>query len=301
MNLKNIDRDSLLIWLYIEISEYYNQSELSLFTARFSNNYRPYFTDAELLACATFTEILGLKTKKEGYNYLKSHYSDWFPFLPCYEIYNRKLNKFSAAIRYIYNVIVHKYGTVNKRHAVIDTEPIEVCQPQHSQHAKAAQPFVSKGYCAAKKKYYVGAKLQVVAQARDYKLPFPFEFALATAATHDLDIAKETLPYSGFEQVNLYGDLAYKDKQFQLDLFKEKGIQIVTPVKKKKGQPYLTLFEKANNAIHSSIRQPIDTLFAWINDQTGIQNASKVRSVDGLFYHVSIKMLAALILMLIKF
>jgi len=301
MNLKNIDRDSLLIWLYIEVTDCYNQSELPFFTARFSNNNKPFFTDAELLACATFTEVIGHKNKKDGYHYLKSHYSNWFPCLPCYEIYIRKLNKFGNAIRYIYSVIVHKYGTINKQHALIDTEPIEVCQPQHSQHAKAAQPFVTKGYCAAKKKYYIGAKLQVVAQARDNKLPFPLEFALATASFHDLEIAKATLPYSGFEQVKLYADLAYKDNQFQLDLFEEKGIQIVTPVKKKKGQPHLTLFEKANNTIHASVRQPIDSLFAWINDQTGIQNASKVRSVEGLFYHVSIKMLAALILMLIKF
>ena len=301
MNLKNIDRDSLLIWLYSEITDYYQQTELALFTARFSNNYKPVFTDAELLACATFTEILGFQNKKNGYKYLKSHYHSWFPFLPCYEIYNRKLNKFSDAIRYIFKIIVRKYGTNNKRYILIDTEPIEVCQPQHSQHSKAAQPFVTKGYCAAKKKYYIGAKLQVVAQARYNKLPFPFEFDLATASLHDLDIAKTTLPNSGFEQVKLYSDLAYIDSQFQLDLFNEKGIQIITPVKKKKGRPPLSLFEKAYNSIHASIRQPIDTLFAWINDLTGIQNASYVRSVQGLFYHVSIKMLAAVILMLIKF
>lgn len=151
MNLKHFDRDLLLIWLYAEICDYFQQTELALYTARFSNNYRPIFTDAELLACATFTETLGFKNKKDGYNYLKSHYYTWFPFLPCYEIYSRKLNRFSEAIRYIFRVIVYKYGTVNKHHILIDTEPIEVCQPQHSQHSKAAQPFVTKGYCAAKK------------------------------------------------------------------------------------------------------------------------------------------------------
>jgi hypothetical protein len=301
MKLKFIDRDSLLIWLYIEILEIYQQSELPLFTVRFSNNYKPIFTDAELFTCAIFTEVFGHRSKKDGYNYIKSHYANWFPCLPCYEIYNRKLNKFSGAIRYIYKVLAQKYGTVNQRHAVIDTEPIEVCQPQHSLHAKAARPFVAKGYCAAKKKFYVGAKLQVVAQDRKNKLPFPFEFALASASFHDLEIAKATLPYSEFEHVNLYADLAYNDNQFQLDLFEEKGINVITPIKKKKGQQHLTLFEKATNSIHASVRQPIDTLFGWINDQTGIQNASKVRSVDGLFYHVSVKMLAALILMLIKF
>ena len=181
--------------------------------------------------------------------------------------------------------------------ALIDTEPVEVCQPQHSHQTKAAQPFAQKGYCAAKRKYYVGAKLQIVAHARVNKLPVPYEFALASASFHDLDIAKSTLPYSDFENIELYGDLAYQDQQFQLELFEQKKIHLITPIKKKKGQHNLFLFQQASNSIHSSTRQPVDTLFGWINKKTGIQNASRVRSVDGLFYHVSIKMLAALILM----
>jgi len=301
MSFKFNDRDSILIWLYVEISELFQQTELALYTTRFSNNDTPLFTDAELFTCSVFAEVVGHKTKKDGYKYIKHHYYDWFPTLPCYEIYSRKLNKYSEALRYIYKAFAHKYGKVNGRYAVIDTEPIEVCQPQHAQYSMAAQPFVSKGYCAAKKKYYIGAKLQIVAQDRKNKLPFPYEFALASASFHDLEIAKATLPYSDYENINLYGDLAYKDKQFQLELFEEKSIDIITPIKKQKGQKHLTLFQQANNSIHSSIRQPIDTLFGWINDQTGIQKASKVRSVDGLFYHISVKMLAALILMICKF
>ena len=62
--------------------------------------------------------------------------------------------------------------------------------------------------------------------ARINKLPFPFEFALASAAMHDLEIAKDTLPSSEYENIDLYADLAYKDQQFQLDLFEEKAINL---------------------------------------------------------------------------
>ena len=295
------DRDTLLIWLYLEISNICNSKQMSLFVIRLSNNQSPIFTDAELFTCATFTELLGYHSKKAGYEYLKAHYHSWFPALPCYEVYSRKLNKFSESIRKLYQVFVRKYNRTNHMPALIDTEPIEVCQPQHSHHAKTAQPFADKGYCAAKRKYYFGAKLQIVAQARENKLPFPYEFALASASFHDLDIAKSTLPYSDFDNSDLYGDLAYQDETFQLELFNEKRIQLITPIKKKKGQHNLFLFQQANNSIHSSIRQPIDTLFGWINKKTGIQDASRVRSVEGLFYHVSIKMLAALILMIVQF
>ncbi len=166
----------------------------------------------------------------------KKHYHQWFPQLPTYEVYNRKLNKSYEAIGYIYKAIRRKYGQAERPVAMIDTASIEVCQAQHSHNSKVAQPFVSKGYCAAKKKYYISAKLQIVAQGRTHKLPLPLEFALAFASIHDLVIAKETLPESEVENIDFYGDKAYIDKIFQIEFFEHKGINMITPIKKAKGQ-----------------------------------------------------------------
>ncbi|WP_217646396.1 hypothetical protein [Nitrosomonas sp. Nm34] len=44
----------------------------------------------------------------------------------------------------------------------------------------------------------------------------------------------------------------------------------------------------------SRVRQPIKTLFAWIEEKTGIECASKVRSYKGLMAHVFGKLAAAL-------
>ena len=300
MKLRFDDRDCVLIWLYLEIERLFAQTELPLYTERLSNNASPFFTDAELFTCALFAELTKCRDRKSGYLYIAKHYGDWFPNLPCYEVYNRKLNNYHEALTYIFSALQVKYGHADQPLALIDTEPIEVCQPQHSRRARAAKPFVSKGYCPAKKRYYVGAKLQIIAQGRRNQLPFPAEYYIATAATHDLDIAKETLPDSDFEFIDLYGDLAYPDGDFERELYDHKGIRLNLPNKKPKGQE-LTLFQKAENSIHSSIRQPVDALFAWIDGQTGIQQASKVRSVTGLFLHIHLKMLAALILLIISF
>jgi len=191
MKLQFDDYDSLLIWLYVEISDFFAQTELPLYTMRFSPNAVPYFTDAELLTCGIFAELIGSRDRKAGYRYIKTHYRSWFPALPCYEVYNRKLNRFHEALGYLYKLFVRKYGWADQAIAMIDTQPIEVCQPQHANNSKTAQPFVSKGYCAAKKKYYIGAKLQIIAQGRRHKLPFPTEFALASASIHDLEIASK--------------------------------------------------------------------------------------------------------------
>lgn len=302
MDLKfDDDHESLLIWLYLEISDLVRQIEFNLYPLRLSNNNVPLFSDAELFTCCIFAELMGCKRKKQGYHYIKRHFHSWFPQLPSYEVYSRKLNKYYDALIYIFGRLCHKYGTVSQSHAIVDTAPIEVCQPQHAQNSTAARPFVSKGYCAAKKKYYIGAKLQIVAQARNHHLPFPFEFSLASASFHDVTIAKATLPDSKFYHIDLYSDNAYIDNEFQLELFETKGINLITPIKKKKGQSQLTLFQQASNSIHSSLRQPIDALFAWINEKTDIQNASKVRSENGLFYHICVKMIAALILLIVQF
>jgi hypothetical protein len=300
MKLKFDDRDLVLIWLYVEIDQLFAQTELPLYTERLSNNAHPNFTDAELFTCAIFAELMKCIDRKTGYSYLKHHYHEWFK-LPGYEVYNRKLNKYHEALTYIFSALQAKYGQADQPFAIIDTEPIEVCQPQHSRRAKAAKPFVSKGYCPAKKKYYVGAKLQIIAQGRSHMLPFPAEYYVATASLHDLDIAKETLPDSDLEFIDVYADLAYPDADFECALYENKGIVLKMGNKKQKGQEQLTLFQQAENAIHSSIRQPVDTLFGWIDSQTRIQQASKVRSVTGLFLHIHLKMLAALILLIIEF
>lgn len=45
------------------------------------------------------------------------------------------------------------------------------------------------------------------------------------------------------------------------------------------------------------VRQPIESFFNWVNEKTGIQIASKVRSYQGLMVHVFGKLAAALFIM----
>jgi hypothetical protein len=299
MKINFSDVESFLIWLYLTIDDMNAQTELPVYTERFSNNSIPFFTDAELFTCAIFAETLGFHSKKSGYDYIKRHYQNWFPLLPVYEVYSRKLNKFNDALAYIFKVICHRYFPTIRNEAVIDTTPIVVCKQQHSAKAKVGKPFVNKGYCAAKKMYYVGVKLQVIAGLRSEKLPFPFDYEIDSASIHDLDIAKQSI--REYHNLNIYSDKAYIDQDFQLDLFENNNIKLITPIKKKKGGTELTLFQKCSNYLHSSKRQTIENLFGWLEKKTTIQNANRVRSIDGLIYHVNVKMVAALLFLIIKF
>lgn len=71
MKLVFKDDDILLVWLYVEISNLFSQSELPLYTTRLLNNGFPFFTDAELLTCGIFAELMRSQDKKYRYAYIK--------------------------------------------------------------------------------------------------------------------------------------------------------------------------------------------------------------------------------------
>ena len=75
MKLQFDDYDSLLIWSYVE-------TQLPLYTMRFSPNAVPYSTDAELLTHGLFAELIASRDRKAGYRYIKMHYLRWFQALP---------------------------------------------------------------------------------------------------------------------------------------------------------------------------------------------------------------------------
>lgn len=60
--------------------------------------------------------------------------------------------------------------------------------------------------------------------------------------------------------------------------------RLVAPQKKPKGKE-LTKDENYYNRLVRRIRQPIESLFNWIEEKTQIQRASKVRSTDALMIH----------------
>ena len=66
---------------------------------------------------------------------------------------------------------------------------------------------------------------------------------------------------------------------------------MMTPVKAVKGEcQEIRNRDKAFNDLYSKavskVRQPIESLFNWLIEKTGIQKASKVRSTKGLLIHL---------------
>lgn len=93
----------------------------------------------------------------------------------------------------------------------------------------------------------------------------------------------------------LFADKAYADEETKRVLA-QRGTHLVTPYKRKRNEPE-TNEPALWSRFASSLRQPLESLFGWLIQRTNIQNASLVRSTNGLFVHVYGKLAVACLLL----
>ena len=170
--------------------------------------------------------------------------------------------------------------------SLVDSMPIITCEGRNRK-GRVARDITSKGYCSTKNKYYYGIKLHALAYKRKSKIPFPESIILTPASENDLTVFKQNW---GDELFNKYvfGDKIYSDfEYFNQKKIESQNLLMFTPVKAIKGQSeFLNYINRAADDLFSTavskVRQPIEPLFNWLNDNTNIQRANKVRSTAGL-------------------
>lgn len=218
---------------------------------------------------------------KRCYEFILDYYGDWFPGMPCYKVFNRRANFLADAFKVLANLLLDGLG-FDFSHAdfVYDSLPIVVAGSARSGRAKVAGELCSKGYCAAKDMWYYGSKLHILAQYNFKSMPTPALMQVSKASEHDRKIAEQLL--EGVRNIRVFADLALLDKEWQEHMLAENNVEILTPIKRKKGQARLDSADKLLSRAISSVKQAIESLNNWLIEKTGIQRASKVRSVEGL-------------------
>jgi len=285
-----------LIALYYHICDDYD-NELRWSCQRFSNNSTiPDFTDEELLTIYLYAMIEEEKYKiKSIWRYADKYLRSWFPALPSYQAFNVRLNRLASVFPLLAERFLAKMDqAVAAEVSLIDSLPIVLCSSKRK--AKVAKQLSDKGYCATKNMHYYGVKLHIVANAAQGTLPRPEFIGITPASHHDLTALRPLLPQLAGRA--LVGDKIYADKPLNKRLQQTQDTFIYTPVKLIKGQSEVErqrnraaddLFSRAVSAI----RQPIESLFNWLNEKTQIQTAAKVRSQAGLLVHVFGRIAAA--------
>ena len=293
-----MDWEVELISLYLFVCKHY-QAGLSNFCARMTRYADLKFSDEEVIALYLYGVIEGYRTIESIHRYANKHLKAWFPYLPRYKAFDHRMNQLHGVFEPFVHLLCDE--PLSTRHAaqligLTDSMPIIMAQRGRRFHAKVAPEIATKnGYCATKKLYYYGVKLHVVATRLKGSLPIPVCLGLTDAGMHDRKGFEQILPALPENMLECYADKAYQLKAKAIH--QEHHIILLTPVKKEKGQHFLDTADQWLSKAISQVRQPIESLFNWVNEKTGIQIASNVRSYQGLIVHVFGKLAAALFLM----
>jgi hypothetical protein len=286
--------ENLLIQIYLFVCHVYDTSAATCFQ-RLSNNREPEFTDQELITIWFFAHFEGCFEKKKMHQLIEKYWLDWFPLLPSYQTFVLRLNRLEPSFQtfgaLLSNVLAAQ-RTPEFDH-LVDSLPVMLAQHGHSYGARVGREVADIGYCAAKKTRFHGVRLHLIAQRRTGSLPLPAQVWLCAASHHDSKAFIEQQPE--IAETSLFADLAYPTPEISAHL-KERQARLIAPQKKPKGKD-LTADQKYYNRLVRRIRQPIESLFNWIQEKTQIQRASKVRSTDALMIHCWGKLAVAFLLL----
>ena len=271
--------ENQLIHLYLRVCQTYDTCSNACFQ-RLSNNSTLAFTDQELITIFFFGHHNGLFQKKAIYKFTVNYWKQWFPQLPSYQTFCYRLNRLEQTFQALGGEWLRslKAEMAPEIDRLVDSFPVMLAKHGHAYTAKVAREIANKGYCAAKKTHFHGVRLHTIAQRRSRQLPLPDHLWLRAASVHDLSSVREQdiyLPTS-----TLFGDKAYPAADLEQRL-REQATRLFTPLKKPKGGE-LSETQKSYNRMVNRLRQPIESFFNWLNEKTQMQNASKVRSTEGL-------------------
>jgi hypothetical protein len=278
-----------LIAIYLHICYMY-EYRLKYCCERFSNNQHPEFTDQEVLTIYLFTMAHEQRFKvKQMHQFAKDYLTAWFPKLPSYVAFNNRLNRLSEAFRELSSELIsaNPMEVSAMDISVLDSFPIITCSGKRC--SKVAQEITDKTFCSTKGIWYYGLKLHLLGFKQPNRLPLPEAVVLTEASENDLNVFKQN--WSGISNRHFFGDKIYHDPSYFNQLLEERKSVMYTPVKGVKGQPEaIKYLDKAAADLYSTavsrVRQPIESFFNWLEEKTGIQRASKVRSTNGLLVHV---------------
>ena len=294
-----------LIQIYMYVCKTY-QDQLQYQCMRMSNNKVPIFSDEELLTvylfCGAFEQRF---TIKAVHAFAKEYLLDWFPKLPSYQTFNARLNRMGEALKSLADDILSSFkpNDIDFYNSIVDSMPIMLCTGRNRQ-GKVAREVADKGYCSTKEQYYYGVKFNLLAYKRKGFLPFPEHYVITPASENDGTVFKRDLAPELHDK-NIFADKIYQDAAFW-EQMQEQKLTLYSPFKKIKGEsPIISQMFKAARDLYSravsSVRQPIEAFFNWLNEKTNIQRAHKVRSTQGLWVHLMGKLSIAFISLIFNY
>lgn len=166
--------DNQLIQIYLLVCQIYN-NHCSLKFQR-ASNFKPLFSDEEIITIYLFGNLNDKFKNRQIYDFIYDYWSDWFPHLPSYQAFNRRLNlltdNFHALFAHLLQNLHYQENKLSQDY-LIDSMPIMLACGVHSNQARVALEIAKTGFSAVKQTHFYGVRLHLIANKQNSSLPLP--------------------------------------------------------------------------------------------------------------------------------
>ncbi len=212
-------------------------------------------SDAEILTTATMAALYFHGNFVSATDYMKAHHGvkilDKSGF-------TRRLHSLEKHLLLLLAILAKVFKELNSSNIyVIDSFPVSVCHNIRIARSRLLQGEAYRGYCASKKEYFYGFKVQVIVTQQGE----PVAFFLSAGSFADIT-AFQAMQVDLPKESELYADSAYTD--YELEDYYQECEQLYLRVdrksnSKRKDKPYEAFLKK-------HFRKRIETSFSGITN-----------------------------------
>ncbi len=224
-----------------------------------TRGFAPRMSDAEVITIEIIGEYLGLSKETQLFHHFRHHYSEMFPNL--LEIHRTTLTRQMANLWKIKEQLWQSILPAGKDSSVsiIDSFPLSICRFGRANRCKLFQGVASFGRDHSTKATIYGFRLHVRCQEKSRLIT---RFSIAPANESDLSLLPQLAEHSSGV---LLADRNYWSPELKRS-FKEQGLRMLVPFKKKKSDPKPKL-----SRYISRHRQLIETVFSQLTQRFSIK------------------------------
>ena len=208
--------------------------------------------DAELLAMAVMSALLGFTSERRWLRYVNENLAGMFPRRIGQAGYNKRMRKAFALFIRVIRMLATDTSLWSDDVWVVDSTPVECGRSRETARRSGVAGWAEYGYCASHSRYFWGLRLHLVCTLTG----LPVLFALAGAKADEREILLAMLEAGkdvadGHPGQTVIGDKNYFGRHFEADLA-ERELALLRPARKgEAGRAGQNLFKPLRQVIES--------------------------------------------------
>jgi hypothetical protein len=241
-------------------------------------------SDAELLAMAVMSALLGFTSERRWLRYVNKNLAGMFPRRIGQSGYNKRMRKAFLLFIRVIRMLAMDTGLWSDDVWVVDSTPVECGRSRETARRSGAAGWAEYGYCASHSRYFWGLRLHLVCTLTG----LPVMFALAGAKADERETLLGMLEAggdvaAGHPGQTIIGDKNYFGRAFEADLT-ERELALLRPVRKGEAR-------RGGQELFKPLRQVIESVNWTFKGQLDLERHGG-KTPEGIIARVLARILA---------